>query len=136
VFKVDADDAATTVVIAPYAGAVADRFPWCAGRYDFAAEIHGTLLLGDLGDFLIGAAASLGIIMVVSGIYLHWPRGERAGSMVVANLAVRGRAFWKSPHGVVGLCIAFPLAGAAILVILVLDWLVLRHIPAARQALS
>jgi uncharacterized iron-regulated membrane protein len=64
----DADDAAMTVRIAPYAGAVADRFPWRAGRDDFAADIHGTLLLGDLGDFLIGAAARLGITMVVSCI--------------------------------------------------------------------
>jgi uncharacterized iron-regulated membrane protein len=55
---------------------------------------------------------------------------------VVPNFAVRGRAFWKSPHGVVGFCIAFPLAGGAILGNLVLDWLVLRRNPAARQALS
>jgi uncharacterized iron-regulated membrane protein len=107
VFKVDTGDAATTVVIDPYTGAVVETFPWRAGWYDFATDIHGTLLLGDLGDYLIEAAASLGIIMVVSGIYLHWPRnagagGKGAGSMVVPNLAARGRAFWKSLHGVVG----------------------------------
>jgi uncharacterized iron-regulated membrane protein len=103
VFKVTSEDAATTVVIDPYTGTVVDSFPWRAGWYDFATEIHGTLLIGDLGDYLIEAAASLGIIMVVSGVYLHWPRGRTVGSMVVPNLAARGRAFWKSLHGVVGL---------------------------------
>ncbi len=97
-----ANDAGTTgVTVDPYTGAVLKTFPWRAGWYDFANDIHGTLLIGDLGDRLIEIAASLGLILVASGLYLHWPRGGHGG-FLVPNFAARGRALWKSLHGVVG----------------------------------
>lgn len=103
VFRVDKGDAATTAVIDPYSAEVINTFPWRDGLYDFANEIHGTLLIGNVGDRLIEAAASLGILMVVTGLYLHWPRnGRDAASLIVPNLSARGRSLWKSLHGVVG----------------------------------
>lgn len=101
VFKVDGEEGATTVVIDPYTGTVVDTFPWRAGWYDFATDIHGTLLLGQFGDRLIETAASLGVLLVVTGIYLHWPRNG-SGNPFAPRLAARGRALWKSLHGVVG----------------------------------
>lgn len=103
VFKVTAGDTATTVVIDPYSGAVRETFPWQEGWYQFANEIHGTLLIGTLGDRLIEIAASLGIVLVVTGVYLHWPRGQGVAAAFVPRLAARGRAFWKSLHGTVGM---------------------------------
>lgn len=103
VFRVDAGDVATTVLVDPYTGTVTDSFPWRAGWYDLANDVHGTLLIGDVGDWLIETAASLGILMVVTGLYLHWPRnGQGAASLIVPNLTARGRSWWKSLHGVVG----------------------------------
>jgi uncharacterized iron-regulated membrane protein len=120
VFKVDVGDNATTVLIDPYTGAVVDTFPWRAGWYDFATDIHGTLLIGDLGDWLIEIAASLGIVLVVTGVYLHWPRG-RGGwrAALLPDLTARGRAFWRGLHGAVGLWVS-----AVLLVFLVsgLSW--------------
>jgi uncharacterized iron-regulated membrane protein len=101
VFRVDAGEDATTVLVNPYTAEVTATFPWGAGWYDFATEIHGTLLIGDTGDWLIEAAASLGILMVATGLYLHWPR-KGDGNPFVPNVAARGRALWKSLHGVVG----------------------------------
>ena len=101
VFKVDGEEGATTVVIDPYTGTVVDTFSWRAGWYDFATDIHGTLLLGQFGDRLIETAASLGVLLVVTGIYLHWPRNG-SGNPFAPRLAARGRALWKSLHGVVG----------------------------------
>ncbi len=102
VFKVDVGEASTTVLIDPYSGAVVDSFPWQAGWYSFANDIHGSLLIGDLGDRLIEIAASLAIVMVATGLYLHWPRGQGWSAALVPNLAARGRVLWKSLHGVVG----------------------------------
>ncbi len=79
VFKVDAGDAAMAVVVDPYTAAVTETFPWRAGWYDFATDIHGSLLIGNIGDIMIEIAASLGSILVVTGVYLWWPRnGTRA----------------------------------------------------------
>lgn len=103
VFRVDKGDAATTVVLDPYTAKVVDTFPWQDGLYDLANEIHGTLLIGNLGDWLIEAAASLSILLVITGLYLHWPRNRHGtASLIVPKFAARGRVFWKSLHGVVG----------------------------------
>jgi uncharacterized iron-regulated membrane protein len=102
-----ADGAQTGVTVDPYTGAVLNSFPWRGGWYDFASDIHGSLLLGDTGDWLIEAAASLGLLLTVTGIYLHWPRGgARWGRALAVQTAAKGRAFWKSLHGALGLWVS------------------------------
>ncbi|NVK61136.1 MAG: PepSY domain-containing protein [Rhodobacteraceae bacterium] len=101
VFRVSADGIATGVTLDPYTGKVMHSFPWRAGWYDLANDIHGTLLIGTAGDLLIEAAASLGLLLVITGLYLHWPRnGSGLREMLVPALNKRGRALWKSLHGV------------------------------------
>ena len=106
-FAVALGEDKTGVTLDPYTGAVVETFPWRGGWYDFATEIHGTLLIGDAGDWLIEAAASLALLLVVTGIYLHWPRN---GSGWRGALGVQGRAhsrgFWKSLHGALGLWVS------------------------------
>ncbi len=104
VFQVAGTDGDMTVLLDPYTGAVIDSFPWRAGWYDFATEIHGTLLIGDLGDWLIEAAASLGVILVISGLWLHWPRrGTGWRETLLPKLAFTSRSAWKALHGAVGM---------------------------------
>lgn len=109
-FAVSADGRTTGVAINPYTGEVLHSFPWRAGLYDLANKIHGTLLIGALGDRLIEIAASLGLVLVASGLYLHWPRnGASWRNALVPRLAARGRTFWKSLHGVLGFWISIVL---------------------------
>ncbi|MBX3582350.1 MAG: PepSY domain-containing protein [Rhizobiaceae bacterium] len=97
----------TGVAVDPYTGAVLEIFPWRAGWYDFVNKIHGTLLLGSFGDRMIEMAASLAIIMVATGLYLHWPRnGGGLRTVLIPRLAAHGRIFWKSLHGTLGLWIS------------------------------
>jgi uncharacterized iron-regulated membrane protein len=115
VFKVQTAQGALTVLVDPYTGAVLDRFAWRAGWYDTATAIHASLLIGTPGDRLIEIAASLGIMLVASGLYLHWPRGRggwRGALLPVPPAPVqgggpggraRGRALWRGLHGAVGL---------------------------------
>jgi uncharacterized iron-regulated membrane protein len=101
IFKVAAGETEMGVAINPHDGRIVSTFPWGQDWYAFASDIHGTLLMGTLGDRLIELAASLGIILIVTGIYLWWPRdGQRA--TLRPNLAARGRAWWKSLHQVTG----------------------------------
>lgn len=59
-------------------------------------KLHGDLLIGTVGDWLIELAAGLGIVLVVSGMYLWWPRStSRAGVLwprVIARDRQRRRA--------------------------------------------
>ncbi|NTT86125.1 PepSY-associated TM helix domain-containing protein [Tabrizicola fusiformis] len=103
VFAITTDAGKAGVTLNPYTGEVLHSFPWRDGWYDFANTIHGTLMLGDTGDRLIEIAASLALLLVVTGVYLHWPRsGGTLKSTLVPDLAKRGRALWKSLHGVLG----------------------------------
>jgi uncharacterized iron-regulated membrane protein len=100
-------DSKTGVTLNPYTADVLNTFPWRAGWYDVATDIHGTLLIGTAGDWLVEAAASLALLLTVTGIYLHWPRnGAGWRTSLTVRTATRGRAVWKSLHGALGLWIS------------------------------
>ncbi|WP_181703986.1 PepSY-associated TM helix domain-containing protein [Chthonobacter albigriseus] len=114
-FRVDADGASTTVIVDPATGSVLDSFERRAGWYDLANDIHGTLLIGVTGDRLIEIAASLGIVLIVTGVYLWWPRGRTTlGRALVPEVAARRRPLWKSLHQTIG----FYVAGVLVLFLL------------------
>lgn len=101
-FRVAAGEDATLVAVDPFTGALVDQHPYRAGWYDVVSQIHGTLLIGDLGDRLIEIAASLGVVLIATGLYLWWPRQGGLGAALLPNLAARGRALWKSLHATAG----------------------------------
>ncbi len=73
------------VAVNPYTGDVQGTIDRSDSIYELMNSIHGTLLIGDLGDRLIEIAASLGILLLVSGLYLWLPRdnASRAGFMKI-----------------------------------------------------
>jgi uncharacterized iron-regulated membrane protein len=105
-FRVQTDQGAVMVALDPYAGSVIHQRPEAGTWNDWATNLHGKLLTGvDKGwaDYLIETAASLGILMVVSGLWMAWPRnGEGFSAMFVPAFRAKGRAFWKSTHRAVG----------------------------------
>jgi uncharacterized iron-regulated membrane protein len=66
------DDAGvmSAVYVDPTSGAVLGEVLDARRPEVVATLVHGTLLAGRLGDWLIEVAAGLGIVLVVSGIYL------------------------------------------------------------------
>ncbi len=70
------------------------------------ATFHGSLLLGDWGDRLVELAASWTIVMIMSGLYLWWPRPFRAAGTFWPRLSLKGRALMKDLHRVTGFWIA------------------------------
>lgn len=120
VFRVEAGEAATAVQVNPYTADIAGQSDWDGGWYPFATEIHGTLLLGDTGDRLIEIAAGFGVVLIVTGLYLWWPRdGQGVARSLLPDLSARGRSLWKSLHRTVGFWVA-----AVLLVFLIsgLSW--------------
>jgi uncharacterized iron-regulated membrane protein len=93
----------TLVYVDPYTGRIlGDRDP-AAGLYSRLKQFHGALFLGDLGDALIETAAGLAVLMIVTGLYLAWPRARRAPRQAV------GRGRWRRLHLSLGWAIAVPL---------------------------
>ena len=100
--KVTSGDVTQVVAIDPYTGTILRTTQEDATWYALLEKIHGTLLLGDTGDRLIEIAASLGVIMAVTGIYMWWPRTGGFAAALIPQFAERGRALWKSVHETVG----------------------------------
>ena len=46
------------------------------------ARIHGTLLLGKWGDWIVELVASWTIVMILTGLYLWWPRPLRPAGTI------------------------------------------------------
>lgn len=59
-------------------------------------------MLGDTGDRMLETAASLSLVLIATGLYLWWPREAGWRGALVPQVK-RGRAMWKSLHGVVGI---------------------------------
>jgi uncharacterized iron-regulated membrane protein len=73
---------------------------------EVVANIHGSLLLGDWGDGLVELAASWTIVMILSGLYMWWPRPFAAAGTLWPRLSLKGRALLKDVHRVAGFWIA------------------------------
>ncbi|WP_338446490.1 PepSY domain-containing protein [Pelagerythrobacter marensis] len=70
------------------------------------ARVHGSLLLGEWGDRLVELAASWTIVLILSGLYLWWPRPFRAAGTLWPRLSLRGRPLLRDIHRVTGFWIA------------------------------
>ncbi|MXO66398.1 PepSY-associated TM helix domain-containing protein [Altericroceibacterium endophyticum] len=83
-------------------------------------HLHGELLAGRFGSMLIELAACWTIIMLITGLFLWWPRGARrlAGTLY-PRLRKGRRIFWRDIHAVTGIWIS---VGALLLIMSGLPW--------------
>jgi uncharacterized iron-regulated membrane protein len=82
-------------------------------------RIHGELFAGRLGGWIVETAGSWAIVMVLTGLYLWWPRGRRFAGVVWPRLGHGKQAFWRDLHAVTG----FWVSGLAIaLLVSALPW--------------
>lgn len=81
----------------------------------FVRRIHGELLLGPKGSYLVELAASWTIVMILTGLYLWWPRNMKNwGGIIYPRLRSTSKVFWRDLHSVPGLWIS----GMALILIL------------------
>jgi uncharacterized iron-regulated membrane protein len=97
-FEVSSGDATLAVAVDPFRGTVLNTVDEAATVRAIAEKIHGTLLIGDTGDRLIEAASSLTIMLLVTGLYMWWPRDKGLLQSLVPNVAAKGRTLWKELH--------------------------------------
>ncbi|MGL4489983.1 MAG: PepSY-associated TM helix domain-containing protein [Rhizobiaceae bacterium] len=106
IFRIDSEQGNHMIAVDPYNGAVLKDTLENETWNEFATNIHGKLLWGEdggPGDTLIEIAASLGILLIATGIYLWWPRGMTTWrEALVPRFSANGRAFWKSLHSSIG----------------------------------
>jgi len=70
------------------------------------ARIHGSLLIGPVGDWLVELAASWAIVMILTGLYLWWPRGRGLAGVLWPRLNRGRQTLWRDLHAVTGFWVA------------------------------
>jgi uncharacterized iron-regulated membrane protein len=123
-------DAAMIHLALPNSGAMQDVFVSPQGRVLASidpesrltatlARIHGSLMLGHVGDWIVELAASWAIVMILTGLYLWWPDGRGLAGVLWPRLHLGTRAAWRDLHAVTG----FWVSGLALVLLITgLPW--------------
>lgn len=68
------------------------------------SHLHGELLAGAWGSYIVEIAACWTLVMVLTGLYLWWPRGRKGLAGVLYPRRSGGRRlFWRDLHAVTGI---------------------------------
>lgn len=89
------------VYVDPYRGRVLGQLPEHGTLAWTIRRLHSLELLGPFANALIEVAAGWAILLVLTGVYLWWPRGRRGGVLSVRGRP-RQRLFWRDLHAVTG----------------------------------
>jgi len=74
---------------------------------NFVFRLHGELMIGNAGSYMVELAASWAVIMIVTGLILWWPRNARGlGGVLYPRLRAGGRTFWRDIHSVTGVYVS------------------------------
>lgn len=103
------------VFVDPYNGKVLGEQDGKQNLQAIVRALHGELMVGTVGDRLVELAAGWGIVLVVSGLYLWWPRGRSSAGVLWPRLNARGRLLWRDLHAVIGFW------GSALLLLMLLS---------------
>ena len=110
------------VWVHPQTGAVLKAVPEENRFMRVIFRLHGELLAGDRGSALVEIAACWTIVMIVTGLFLWWPRGRKGkglGGILWPRLGGGKRVFWRDMHAVTGLWVSI---GAVFLIASGLPW--------------
>jgi uncharacterized iron-regulated membrane protein len=66
------------------------------------SRIHGSLLIGKMGDWIVELAACWAIVMILTGLYMWWPRGQGLSGVLWPRLKRGKRLFLRDLHAVTG----------------------------------
>ncbi len=87
---------------------------------EIVKTLHGELFAGRTGSILVELAASWAVIMLVTGLYLWWPRETRGfGGLLYPRLREGRRVLWRDLHAVTGIWVSLL---ALFLLITALPW--------------
>lgn len=93
-----------TAFMDPYNADLRGTAPY-GGIMQLVRKVHSLQIIGPRASWLVESAAGWSIVLVITGIYLWWPRG-RSGGVVSVRGPLRRRMFWRDLHAVVGLLTA------------------------------
>lgn len=92
----------TLIFLDPYRGDVLDTVPAAQEFSGVVRRLHSLSLFGPAANLVVEIVAGFAVILVVTGAYLWWPRGQ-GGGVVSLRDTPRRRVWWRDLHAVTGL---------------------------------
>ncbi|UTF59744.1 PepSY domain-containing protein [Gilvimarinus sp. DA14] len=91
------------VFVNPYSGEVLSQVLFDQRFMRQVREFHGELMAGKAGSILVELAACWAIILILTGVYLWWPRNAQGmAGVLYPRLHQSKRIFWRDLHAVTG----------------------------------
>lgn len=84
-FRVESETGQTIVAVDPYTAKVIKIAPSDSNLYHTFNNIHADLLMRKTGDYLLETAASLTVLLILTGWYLWWYRRKSVKSMLIPS---------------------------------------------------
>lgn len=94
-----------SVAVNPYNGDILNAQDQASTVYAIAEDIHGSLLLGDNGGHVVEAAASMTLLLIISGLWMWLPKAGLKRAFI-PEFRATGRQAWKSVHASFGTWVA------------------------------
>jgi len=114
------DGTGRIVYVHPETLAILKTVPHTHRLTEIVRTIHGELFAGRTGSILVELAASWAIVMLITGLYLWWPReGRGLAGVLYPRLGEGRRVFWRDLHAVTGIWVS---AFALFLLVTALPW--------------
>lgn len=89
------------VHVDPHTGAVTGQWRDADTLMFTVKNLHGSLLAGRVGKYLVELVASWTLVLLLTGLYLAWPRPLfSSAGFLYPRLRDRGRIFWRDLHAV------------------------------------
>jgi len=91
----------TSIYVDPYTGVVLGDVVERTRLMKILHDLHGELLAGKPGEFVVELGASWIFVLLLTGLYLAWPRPRfSAWGFLLPRLRAKGRVFWRDIHAV------------------------------------
>lgn len=98
------DDRTLTVFVNPHTAEVLGSRDEDNNFQAIVRKIHGELMIGTVGDRLVELASCWALVLLLSGLYLWWPRTRRFSvwGTLLPRFNSGRRTFWRDLHSVPG----------------------------------
>ncbi len=104
-FDITANDKRNLFVfVDPYDAHVLGDYDADRNLQNYAVLLHGELMIGRVGDTLIELAACWALVLMITGLYMWFPRGGSGlrGTLFPRLHTTSKRIFWRDIHATVG----------------------------------
>lgn len=107
IIGINREDRQMLVYVHPYTLEVLKTVDYDNQFIRVVRSFHGELLAGTPGSLLVELAGSWAIVLIITGLYLWWPRSARGvAGVLYPRLRQGNRTFWRDMHAVTGFWIS------------------------------